>query len=247
MVRRTGRGAESAHLLNQVAFQLRRGNQRFGFLIQIGLVGRTAALGDTEEFVFVTVGSIKIDLRRQVSPGVDLFIHIQGRVLRVAQVILDIGVIDPLRQRRFIAAAGPDALALFTGDDCGTGILAGRQNAFGRDIGVTQELQGDVFVVFTGFRVVKDIGDLLLVRRAQHEGSIVKSVLCQKGQRLRFNLQDFLAGEFGDRDVVTTEEIILGVILFEGERILINKRFIRHCALTYCWADYISGRHSICL
>jgi hypothetical protein len=34
-----------------------------------------------------------------------------GRVLRVAQVILDIGVIHPLRQRRFIAAAGPDALA----------------------------------------------------------------------------------------------------------------------------------------
>jgi hypothetical protein len=41
----------------------------------------------------------------------------------------------------------------------------------------------------------------------------VESVLCQKGQRLRFNLQDFLAGEFGDGDVVTTEEIILGVIL----------------------------------
>jgi hypothetical protein len=45
----------------------------------------------------------------------------------------------------------------------------------------------------------------------------VESVLCQKGQRLRFNLQDFLAGEFGDRDVVTTEEIILGVILFKGK------------------------------
>ena len=39
MVRRTGRGAEGAHLLNQVVFQLRRGNQRFGFLIQVGFVG----------------------------------------------------------------------------------------------------------------------------------------------------------------------------------------------------------------
>ena len=31
MVRRAGRGTESAHLLNQIVFQLRRGDQRFGF------------------------------------------------------------------------------------------------------------------------------------------------------------------------------------------------------------------------
>jgi hypothetical protein len=42
-------------------------------------------------------------------------------------------------------------------------------------------------------------------------------VLRQKGQRLRFNFQDFLAGKFGDGDVITTEEIILGVILFKGK------------------------------
>jgi hypothetical protein len=40
------------------------------------------------------------------------------------------------------------------------------------------------------------------------------------------------AGQEGDGDVITAEEIILGVILFEGKRILVNKRFIRHCTLT---------------
>jgi hypothetical protein len=73
------------------------------------------------------------------------------------------------------------------------------------------------------------------MRRAKHKGGVVESVLRQKGQRLRFNFQHFLAGKFGDGDVITAEEIILGVILFEGKRILINKRFIRHCTLTYCF------------
>jgi hypothetical protein len=31
--------------------------------------------------------------------------------LRIAQVIFGVGVVDAVRQRRFIAAAGPDALA----------------------------------------------------------------------------------------------------------------------------------------
>ncbi len=79
-------------------------------------------------------------MRRQVSAGVDLFIHIQRRVLRIAQVILDIGVINALRQRGFIAAAGPHALAFLAGNNRRAGILAGRQHAFSGNIRVTQEL-----------------------------------------------------------------------------------------------------------
>jgi hypothetical protein len=50
-------------------------------------------------------------LRGQVSAGINLFIHIQRGVLRIAQVILGIGVIDAAGEGRFIAAAGPHALA----------------------------------------------------------------------------------------------------------------------------------------
>ena len=187
MVRWTGGSTEGAHLLDEVIFQLRGGDQRFGFLVQIGFVRRAAALGDAEEFVLIAIGSIEIDLRRQVGASVNLFIHIQRRVLRVAQVVLDIGVVHPLRQGGFIAAAGPHALAFFTHDDRGAGVLAGGQNTFGGDIRVAQELQRDVFIVFAGFRIVKDIRHLLLMRRAKHKGGVVESMLRQKGQRLRVN------------------------------------------------------------
>ena len=134
MVRRARRGAEGAHLFNQVVLQLARGEQRLGFLVEIGFVGRTAALGDTEEFVLVTVDAVEIDLCRQVGAGVDLFVHIQRRVLRIAQVIFGVRVVDAVRQGRFVTAAGPDALAFFTDDDRRAGVLTGRQNTFRRDV-----------------------------------------------------------------------------------------------------------------
>ncbi|CAH0239658.1 hypothetical protein SRABI106_02373 [Rahnella aquatilis] len=180
MVRRTGCRAQRAHFLNQVIFQLRRGNQRFGFLIQVGFVGRTAAFGDAQEFVLVTIDTVEVDLCRQIGAGVYLFVHIQCGILGIAQVILDEGVIHTLRQAGFVAAAGPDSLPFFTHDDCGAGVLTGRQNAFGRNFRITQELQRNVFVVFAGFRVMKNGSHLLLMRRAQHERGIVERLLRQK-------------------------------------------------------------------
>ncbi len=81
VVRRAGGGTEGAHLLDQIVFQLRRGDQRFGFLIEIGFIGGTAAFRHAQEFIFVAVDAVEIDLRRQVGAGVDLFIHIQRGVL----------------------------------------------------------------------------------------------------------------------------------------------------------------------
>ena len=42
-------------------------------------------------------------------------------------------------------------------------------------------------MAFAGFRIVKDIRHLLLMRRAKHKGGVVESMLRQKGQRLRVN------------------------------------------------------------
>ncbi|MNS78425.1 hypothetical protein D3C72_1120410 [compost metagenome] len=187
VIRRTGSRAERAHLLDQIVFQLARREQRFGFLIQIGFVGRTATFGDAQEFVLVAVDAVEVNLRWQVGARIHLFVHIQRRILRIAQVIFDVGVIHAMRQRGFVAAAGPDALAFFAGDDRRAGVLTGRQNAFRSDIGVTQELQRDVFVVFAGLRIAQDIGNLLLMRRTQHKGGIVEGVLREQGQRLGVN------------------------------------------------------------
>ncbi len=96
MVGRTGRGAEGTHLIHQVIFQLARTQQGFGFLIEIGFIGGTATFGDTEELVLIAIHAVEVDLRWQVSAGIHLFIHIQGGILRIAQVIFDIGVVDTL-------------------------------------------------------------------------------------------------------------------------------------------------------
>ena len=202
MVRRACSRTESTHFLDQVVLQLARGEQRFGFLVEIGFVGRTAAFGDAEEFVLITVDAVEIYLCGQVGAGVDLFVHIQRRVLRVAQVIFGIRVVNTVGQRRFITAAGPDALAFFTNDNRRAGVLTGWQNAFRRDIGVTQELQGNVFIVLAGFRVAQNIGYLLLMRRTEHKRGVVESVLRQQRQRLRIHLKDLLTFKLRNGDVI---------------------------------------------
>ena len=77
MVRRAGCGAESPHFLNEEILQLAGSQQGFGFLIEIRFVSRAAAFSDAEEFVLVTIYRIQIDLRRQVSAGVNLFVHME--------------------------------------------------------------------------------------------------------------------------------------------------------------------------
>ncbi|CSP74295.1 Uncharacterised protein [Shigella sonnei] len=89
--------------------------------------------------------------------------------MRVAQIIFDISVIDTARQRRFITATGPYTLPFFTNNNRSAGILTGWQNTFRRDVGVAQELQRHIFIIFAGFRVTQNVGHLLLVSRTQHK------------------------------------------------------------------------------
>ena len=151
-------------------------------------------------------------MRRQVSPGVDLFVHIQRGVLRIAQVILGIGVIDAAGEGRFITAAGPHALAFLTHNNRRAGILAGGQHAFGRDFRVAQELQRHVLIVIAGFRVEKDLRDLFLVGNAQHKRRIVEGLLCQKGEGLRVYFEDLLAFKFGHGHVLFAQQIVFSLI-----------------------------------
>ena len=169
MVWRTGGGTEGTHFVDQIIFQFARRQQRFGFLIEIGFIRRAAAFGDAEKFVLIAIDAVEVNLRRQVGAGVDFGIHIQRRILRITQVIFDVGVIHPASQRRLIAATGPHALPFFTHNDGRAGVLTGRQNTFGGDFRVAQELQCDVLVVFAGIRIAQNIGDLLLMGRAQHK------------------------------------------------------------------------------
>src|SRR5579859_774673 len=111
VIGRTGRGAEGADLLVDELHQRLRVQHRLGLLVEERLVGGAAALGDEEQVVLVALVGEEIDLRRQIVAGVHLLVHREWRDLAVAQICLGEGLPDAGRERRCVAAAGPDALA----------------------------------------------------------------------------------------------------------------------------------------
>jgi hypothetical protein len=154
MVRRASRSTEGLHLLdkerNECARVLDAG---FSLLVEVGLVGRTTTLGDAEEMVLHTLGSLKVDLSREVALGVHLVVHIKRSVLRVAEVALGIGEVYTLSESLFVAIAGPYLLALLAVDDSRTGVLAERELALARNLGIAEESECHVLVVGTSLWV----------------------------------------------------------------------------------------------
>ncbi|MND26420.1 hypothetical protein D3C80_168670 [compost metagenome] len=67
------------------------------------------------------------------------------------------------------------------------------------------------------------------MRRAQHKGRVVEGMLGQQGERFRRNLENLLALEPGDADVLFAQQIVFSLIFRQRKRFLINKRFSRHC------------------
>ena len=225
VVGRAGRGAERLHLGDQVVEQLLGGEQRLGLLVEHGLVGGAAALGDEEELVGVTLGGVEVDLRRQVGAGVLLLVHVERDGLGVAQVLLGVGLVDALGDVFLVVDAGPDLLALLGDDGGGAGVLAGRQLELGGDHGVAQEGHGDALVVARGFRVGQDLGDLLVVFLAQQEGDVLHGGVGQDGDRLGADPQHFLAGKVVNADIFfrTGNLVVLGFVLGNGIRVLIGE------------------------
>ena len=152
-------------------------------------------------------------MRQKIGAGVDLFIHIQRGVLRIAQVVFGIGVIDAAGEGRLIAAAGPYALAFLAHNNRRTGILAGGQHAFRRDFRIAQKLQRHVFIVVAGFRVEKDLRDLFLMIHPQHKCRIVEGLLRQQSEGLRIDFEDLLAFELGHGNVILAQQIVFSLIL----------------------------------
>lgn len=89
-------------------------------------------------------------------------------------------------------------------------------------------MQRDVLIVFAGFGVMENGGDLLLVLRAEHKGGIVEGLLGQERQGLWLNLQYRLSFKFANANVIGGQEIILRFVFPHRERRLIYKFFIRH-------------------
>jgi hypothetical protein len=153
------------------------GEDRGRRLEQEGLVGRAAALGDEQELVGLVPLRIDLDLRRQVRARVDLLEHRQRRELRIAEVLLEVGVPHALGDGGLVLAVGEDEAALLAHHDRRPGVLAHGQHAARGDVGVLQKVVGHELVVRGRLGVVEDGGELLQVARAQQVVDVDEGLL----------------------------------------------------------------------
>ena len=193
------------------------------FLVKKGFVGRASPLCDEEKFVFHPLGGIDIDLSGKVAAGIDLLVHVEGKVLGITQVFLGIGIIDPFGQALGIIYPGPNLLSLIGDNNGCAGILAKRKNAVGGYLRVFQQGHGHIAVVARSFGIVQNRGHHFQVLRPQKKSDIPHSGLGQHGERFRLNFQDGLALELGCFDVVRGQKGVFGLILTQGERLAIRK------------------------
>ncbi len=209
-----------------------RGQQRLGLLEQGRLVGRAAALCDEEELVGFTVHRLDVDLGRQIGAGVDLPVHVERDGLRVAEILFRVGLVDPPGEGFLVPAPGPDLLAFLGDDQRRAGVLADREFEFGGDLGVAQERHGHALVVLGGLRVAQDPADGLVVLPAKQEGDVTHRLVGEDGQRFGSDLEDVLAFEGSDGDVLlrALHPPVPGLVRAEGVRILIDERFGGHWA-----------------
>ena len=174
VVRRAGGRAERAQLLVEEPQHRAAVQHRLGLLVQVALVGRAAALGHEQELVGVAGRGVELDLGRQVGAGVLLVPHRERRHLREAQRGGLVGLLDAEAEGPLVVAAGEHPLAALAHHDRGAGVLAHRQHAAGRDVGVLQQVEGDEAVVGRRLGVVEDPAQLREVGGPQPVGDVVE-------------------------------------------------------------------------
>ena len=152
--------------------------------------------------------------------GVLLPVHVERRELRVAQVALLIGVVDPLRERLGVAAAGPDVLALVADHDRRARVLTAGQHATRGDVRVHQQLERDEAVVGRRLRVVEDLAQLREVPGAQQVGDVVEGRRRELHESLGLDPQDLAPARANHPDEVPAELAVGGGVLAELEELL---------------------------
>ena len=148
VVRRTCSCTQALHLLyeewEECALIL---DSSLGHRVEVGLVGRATTLGNHYEAILVALCSLDINLSRKVATGVHLIIHIERSVLRIAEVVLCVGVVNTQAQSLFVLEVGPYALTLLAVDDSSTCILAEWENALHGSLCIAEELESYILVV----------------------------------------------------------------------------------------------------
>ena len=188
VIGRASRGAELLEVGVDKVDKAFRVEQCSSFLKEEGLVGRTAALGHKQELVRVALRGSEFDLGWQVVLSVLLFEHRERRELAIAKVRREVGIADALGNHVLVVEASKDVLTLFALHDCGSGVLAHRQNTAGRDVRVLKELLGNEVIVWRRVGIVEDPSKHLKMRSAQIMGNVVHCRRGQRAKRLGFDL-----------------------------------------------------------
>ena len=231
VVGRTCGRAQRLYLFDKERNQCPGIQDSFRLLIEISLVSRTAALGNAKELILHTFGSFDVNLCRKVALRVHFVVHIERGVLGITQVLFRICFVDAEREGFLIAVARPYLLSFFTVDDSRTRVLAERQHAFGGNFGIAQESQSYIFIVVACFGVAQNLGDLLVVRTAQHKRNVAESRISHCGKPFLFDFQDRFSFKLAYGYIVFCKQIILGCIFTLLEHGLILER--RCCCHNY--------------
>ena len=132
-------------------------------MIEVSLIGRATSLSDKEELILIALGRHQVDLRGKVAPCIDLTVHIEGRILRKAEVVARVGVVDAVREVLLVASTSPDVLTFLTQDDGGTGVLAEGELPQSAYLSIAEEGESDELIIVRSLWVGQYRCDLLLV------------------------------------------------------------------------------------
>ncbi len=233
VVRRARRGAERAQLLVEEAQHRAAVQHRLGLLVQVALVGRAAALGHEQQLVGVAGRGVELDLGRQVGAGVLLVPHGEGSHLGEAQGRRLVGLVDAEGQGALVVAAGEHPLAALAHHDRGAGVLAHRQHAGRRDVGVLEQVEGDEAVVGRRLGVVEDAAQLREVGGPQPVGDVVERGAGQERERLGIDLEERAAGGLHRAHAIGGEQAVRRVVGAEREEL--REGSVGHQTRTVGW------------
>ena len=217
VIGRAGRRAERQNLLLDEADQTVMRQQRGRRLVEEGLVGGAAALHHEQELVGVLALGIDVDLRGQVVLRVLLFEHRDRRELRIAQVFLFVRVAHALGDRALVLPVGEDEAALLGHHDRRARVLAHRQHAAGRNVGVLEQVVGDELVVRGRFRVVENFGELREMARAQEMIGIDRRFFREPADRFAVHDQEFVVAHLLDAHAFSGDQTIGRLVFSERE------------------------------
>ena len=174
VVRRAAGHAEGSHPAPEERLEGCILEQGAVLLRERGLVGRAAALGDEQQPVAPAAGTVDgrgvdVDLGGEVGARGLVVEERHGRDLREPEIAPRVRVADAVDQCGLVVGARVHAFTLEPDDRGGSGVLAGREHAFGGDRCVGEERRGHVPVVGRGRGIVEDGGPAREVGRAVEE------------------------------------------------------------------------------